>query len=441
MIASTLNYINREVPVLGLSIYRLILGCILIWEVIYFYRIDFIQNFIFGPSFLFNYDFLPLKPLSRTTMEWLIHGMLLASILIAIGRFTKWALAFMGISMAYLLLLDKGIYNNHLYLISLICFLLCFTDSERALSLGRMNKAASVPIWQYFLIQGQLAIVFVFGGIAKINPYWLNFHPVRELLEIRASESGLDFIRSMVVEYIIMLGGIGFDILIPFLLWYRKTRTVAIILALFFNISNAWIFKDINIFPFFMISSLILFVNQENLYRLIYKSEFKLKVNKNQSKLTKYGLYLFSLYFLVQMILPIRHFTFPGYVDWTGEGQYFAWRMKIQNRKIHEMKFALFDIDKREVHEINPVNFLNLSQYQQMSLHPKMMVQFAEFLKKEAMEKMQIRNCMVKSKVNVTFNGSDPVYVFNPNLDLLEEYKKNESFNDWINPLPKAKNY
>ena len=76
-----------------------------------------------------------------------------------------------------------------------------------------------------------------------------------------------------------------------------------------------------------------------------------------------------------------------------------------------------------------------------MSLHPRMMVQFAEFLKAEALEKMQIRNCMVKSKVKVTFNGSEPVYVFDPNLDLLQEYNNNESFNDWINPLPKAKNY
>ena len=136
----------------------------------------------------------------------------------------------------------------------------------------------------------------------------------------------------------------------------------------------------------------------------------------------------------------MRHFAFPGYVDWTGDGQLFAWRMKIQNRTIEEMTFALFDLDKKEIHRIDPKNFLNNSQYQELALHPRTAIQFAEYLQLTAKQKLGIKNSEVKCKIKVVFNGSKPSYIFDPNQDLISGSKKFKYFDSWIMPLPKPEN-
>ena len=48
-----------------------------------------------------------------------------------------------------------------------------------------------------------------------------------------------------------------------------------------------------------------------------------------------------------------------------------------------------------------------------------------------------IKNCWVKCKIKVKFNGKPSTYIFDPELDLIEASEKHESINDWINQLPK----
>ena len=430
---------NSPIPALSLGLFRLLFGLIMTWEILYFYRIDFLKNFVFGPSILFNYEFLPLNPLPIFSMELLLGGLLISTILICIGLFYRIAIIYFFIVFSYFFLLDKGIYNNHLYLISLISFLMIFMNADAVLSFKNFRKEVDIPIWQVRILQFQIALVFFFGGLAKINPYWLHFHPVNEILEIRANASGINFITEEWFKYLIMLGGIVFDLCIPFLLWIKKTRIVAILIAICFNLLNSWLFSDINIFPFFMISALILFLDESELRKL-----FKIKKSADKSllnfELKKPGLLALAIFIMLQLLIPLRHFAYPGYVDWTGEGQRFAWRMKIQHRKTDELKFAVFDIDKKIIHEIDPKKHLNASQYQQMSLYPAMIIQFADYLKTLANDKMGMKNLMVKSKVKVQFNGCPSQYIFNPEHNLLEMYSKYEYFDSWIEPRPLIKN-
>ncbi len=439
---SILNRLNTSYPSYGLGVFRILFGLIMFWEVLYFYRVDLIENFIFLPSTLFNYDFLPLSPMSATAMQFILAGMLLSTVLITIGYYFRLASLYLFLALSYIHLLDKGLYNNHIYLICLISLMFSISNADAALSLKKSRLNPQIPYWQYIIFQIHIAMVYFFGGIAKINPYWLNMHPVKEILAIRAKNSGIAFISSPIAENFIMYGGLIFDLSIPFLLWYKRTRIPAIVLALFFNLFNAWIFRDINIFPFFMMGALILFLDQNKLESYLKRFNVAISTPKFQTvKLKRPLLIILSIYFTVHFLLPFRHFLYPGYVDWTGEGQHFAWRMKIQHREIKEMKFALFDLDKKEIHEIDPKNFINLSQYQQMSLHPGMAVQFAEYLRQIALKKLQIRNCLVKAKIKVTFNGSKPVYIFDPDLDLLQISNNGYSINEFINSAPQARNY
>lgn len=42
---------------------------------------------------------------------------------------------------------------------------------------------------------------------------------------------------------------------------------------------------------------------------------------------------------------------------------------------------------------------------------------------------------MVKSKVKVKFNGRPAQYIFDPELDLLEESTKHDHYYEWVNAL------
>jgi hypothetical protein len=71
---------------------------------------------------------------------------------------------------------------NHFYLFVLLSFLMCFLPANKLWSLdvrqGRQKKASFVPGWTVWLLRFQLAVVFFYGGIAKLNMDWLRGQPM-----------------------------------------------------------------------------------------------------------------------------------------------------------------------------------------------------------------------------------------------------------------------
>lgn len=428
---------NKQTSSVGLGLFRILFGLLMTWEVLYWFDLDIINNYILGSKVRFYYDFLPVGPLSEGALNFLLFGLLISAVFITIGYYFRVAMTYFAFVFTYFFLLDKTFYNNHLYLLSLLSFLMIFMPMDAAYSVEKSRRSVTVSNWAYRLIQFQVVVVYFFGGVVKLNPYWLDFHPATEILEAKANNSGIEFLTSSFMIYFITYVGVIFDLLIGPLLWWKKSRKVAIVLALIFNTTNAWIFNDINIFPFFMIGALILFVDQEWLSNKIgFKHTGE---SEYEGKLGTWGSYILLAYMSVQLILPLRHYFMPGYADWTGEGQRFAWRMKIQNRKYkyQEIKFALFDKQNKRIIPIEPLKYMNIDQFNQMIYSPRMIVQFAEFIREHAAENHNLHNIEVKCKIPVEFNGSEKTYIFDPDLDLLSNYEKHDSFSEWINPLPK----
>ena len=46
------------------------------------------------------------------------------------------------------------------------------------------NWPSTIPFWTYFILRFQFCLVYIFGGIAKLNYDWLHGHPVKEWLVI-----------------------------------------------------------------------------------------------------------------------------------------------------------------------------------------------------------------------------------------------------------------
>lgn len=376
----------------SIAIFRIGFGLVMIWELIYFIRIDFVKIFLTQPQVQFPYEFLPfLKPLPEPILNILVIVLLICCFFIVIGRYYGQAMILFFLGFSYLFLLDKAYYNTHLYLICLLSFLLIFIPADSKLSFSKKKIKVKKPTlyWHLLVLKLQLVIVYFYGGVAKMNYDWLVSHePVRTVLNTKAQQSFLeDILTTDGALYFFTFGGLPFDLLIPFLLFIPKTRIFAVICGLLFNIMNAWLFNDIIIFPYFMMLSLILFLDPNKVSSYVRKNLFgkqrKVAVSKEIGVLKKQILILMAVYFMVQTLLPLRHWLYKGNVDWTGIGQRFSWRMKIQHRAVETLDFKVLDMKKKEVIPVEVTSYrLNPDQITQLSQDPRASIQFAKFLKK-----------------------------------------------------------
>lgn len=437
-----INWLNKPKEPYGLGLFRILFGIILFWDLKRFHDIKIVESF-YVHDIIFPYEFLKLPLPEQEVMSFIMGLLMICSILITLGLFYKIAMTLFAVGFSYFFFLDQVLYNNHLYLICILSFMMIFIPADAAFSLSKKRKKSTIPQWTYFLLQFQILIVYFFGAVSKFNPYWFSFHPVEEILNYSASRTENSFLTANWIKYAFTYGGFLFDLLIGPLLLFAKTRKMAIIGAILFNLINSYIFNDIFIFPFFMISTLILFVNQKKLY--LFLERLKLVTLRNeesiQATLSKFGLVVVFFYVLVQVSLPLRHYFVEGYTDWTGEAQRFSWRMKIQNREIEQSDFRIFDIDQKVIHEVDPKDYLFEDEITQMCHSPEMVIQFSHYLKNVIAKKNNIANCWIKAKIKVAFNGLESQYIFNPDDDLLMESKKHTSFNDWIVPLSNSERY
>lgn len=436
-----LDWCNTPTSSKQLGIFRILFGIIAMIEVVYYYRVGYVQNIFIAPKLLFSYDFFPVAVLPEGIMNLLVGGLALSSVLIILGLYFRWAMAYFFLVFTYIFLLDQSNYNNHFYLFSLISFLLCFTNADASYSLTKSRWALQIPQWQIRIFQFQIGVVLFFGGVAKINPFWFDFHPITEFLSVRAEDSGLAFLNHTVTHYVLMIGGLVFDLAAVFLLLMKRTRMLGLLLAIFFNVANSWLFDDIGSFPLFMLFSLLLFLDDEELNRLPLPRQKTIKSAFKPNSLKRISGGLILVYILLQMTVPLRHFLYPGYPDWTGEGQRFAWRMKIQHRTFDRITFSLTskEVDFEEI--LLPEQHITLHQYTQMANSPQMLVQFAEYAEGLAKKRNPKMHFMVKCKAKVKFNGSEYVNIFAPNLDILNASRTHDSYNDWIEPMPKSYEY
>lgn len=429
----------------SIALFRIGFGLFMLWEVGYLISIDFIEVFIVTPQAHFPYLYLEfLSPAPSWILYIILYGLLLCASLITIGRFYRIAIIGFFLGFSYLFLLDKAYYNNHLYLVCLVSFLLIFIPADNRLSLrskkwGHLQPTMLVHI---IVLRLQLALVYFFGGVAKLNYDWIfSKEPARSMLEQKASLNSLfaDFLTSDLVVNFVVYGGVIFDVVIGFLLFVPRVRKWAIIAAFAFHLMNAFIFDDINIFPYFMILSLVLFLNTAEVEAYfdtkIAKTSVPSKIIEDNGKLSYPISILLVLFFSVQFLLPFRHFQYAGNTEWTGHGQRFAWRMKIQYRKIEKLDFKLKDYDKKVIY---PTDFrsygLNKDQINLISKDPYAAIQYARFLKDHARERKSIPNSEVVATILVSLNGRKPHQMFEPTLDLSAlEYTTVEG--NWVTPL------
>lgn len=431
----------EPVDISFLVAFRVLFGGILLWEVYRYFTRGWIARYFVEPVVNFTYyGFSWVKPWPGSGMY--IHFAVLgvAAACVMVGFLYRLAAPVLFVTFTYFFLLDQTRYMNHFYLVCLISFLMCFLPAERAFSvdalLRRKIRSDVVPAWTLWLLRAQVGIPYFFGGIAKLNSDWLQGgEPMRIWLRpfVKVPGFGHLFGADWVV-YSFVIGGLLLDLLVvPLLLW-RRTRLFAFVAAVLFNLINALIF-EIGIFPWLMLGALLIFFPPDVVRRFARAfmspgEEFadappqpasiaergSLPSLSTAQKLTA-G--LLAAYFAVQLLLPLRHYLYPGNVSWTEEGHNFAWHMKLRT-KGGEAIFTVTHPQSGQTWTIKPQDYLESHQLTKVITKPDLLVLFAHHLAEEK-RREGYENVAVRARVMASLNGRQPQLLIDPNVDLAKE--------------------
>ena len=442
------TYLNKTTDASPLIIFRIGFGIMMFYGVIRFWLKGWIETIYIQPNFHFSYfGFEWVKPLGNYTyVLFIICG--LAAIFIALGFKYRMAIIIFFLSFTYIELMDKTIYLNHYYFISMISFLMIFLPLNASFSIDSYLQKKSyklVPNWTIDSIKIMLTVVYLYAGLAKINSDWLlKAMPLKIWLP---SKYDLPFLGENLMQqnwfhYAMSWSGMFYDLLIPFLLFNKRTRIFAFILVVFFHVFTRVLFP-IGMFPFVMIISTLIFF-ESNFHKKIIlflrkriNRLLKLKNNieiNDTYPLSNRKLYLtiIFLFLSVQLLFPFRHIAYPGELFWTEEGYRFSWRVMLIE-KMGYTNFKIVDTKTKEFFFVNNQDFLSPLQEKQMSFQPDFILEYAHYLG-DHYTKQGYKNIAVIAESHVALNGRLSQPFIDENIDL---YKIEESWKhkNWILPF------
>ena len=381
----------KRVDGASLAVWRILFGLIITWEAGRYLTHDWIQRYWISPSFHFTYfGFGWVQPLPDALMYALLVVIGTTGVMLAMGTWYRATAILLFLAFSYQFLLDQSRYLNHFYAALLFAFIFIVIPANAAFSLGRKRQrtADTVPIWTVWLVRFQVGVIYLFAGIAKLNDDWLSGSPWREWLRLRADLPGVTALLSSGYDRIIFgVGGLAFDLLVvPALLWHR-TRLPAFIAVLAFHFINANLFQ-IGIFPWMMAAATLIFFPPDWPRRFVSRSSAPVvdatAVIPAPRRLNSWALSGLAVYATLQLLMPLRHWLYPGDVSWTEEGHRFAWRMKLRSK----FGSATFIVTRDGVtEEVNPLIYLEPDQTVTMVGQPDMLLQFAHFLSRKFPER------------------------------------------------------
>lgn len=367
----------------------------------------------------------------------------LFGVAVTLGLHYRWTTIGLFLGTGVLFLMEKSVYINHTYLYILVAFLMIFIPAHRAVGMDARRdprvRSAVAPAWCLWALRFQIAVVYFFAGIAKLNADWLRGAPMNLSMARRTGTPILGPLFALEeLPYLMSMGGVLLDLLVvPALLW-RRTRLPAFLLATTFHLSNVVVF-GLGTFPWFSIAATALFFPPETFRRLPLlrnaltpKATQARAVAASPKRRRVIGLGL-GLYVLFQLSMPLRPWLYPGNPSWTEYGHRFSWRMMLR-AKTGTVRYHVVDRATGERWTVHPAAHLDDWQRRDMLGKPDMILEFAHDLgtlyKREGRNDLEIR-----AEAMVALNGRPEHPLVDSSVNLLDQ-KRGLSAYPWVLPLP-----
>ncbi len=439
----------KTVDFSSIVLFRIAFGAIMLIEVFRYFDHNWIARYWINTPTNFPYwPFLSLKPLAGDGMNYLFIALGILSVLMMIGLFYRASTILFFFSFTYIFLLEQTRYLNHFYLIILLCFVMIFIPAHRSFSLDALwfKKIRSdyIPIWCLWVLRFMIGIPFFFGGIAKINPDWLAGQPLQMWL---SNDTDFPIIGRFFTEkwmiLILSYSGLLIDILLVPMLLFKRTRIWAFLIGVLFHLMNSKLFT-IGIFPWFMIASTTLYFSP-NWPRVLFYKILGKEIPQNSCSIAKPTTVVvlksekrivaaLTIWALLMIIIPLRHFLIPGNVSWTEEGHKYAWHMKLRSKK-GKGRFIVKAKDHSFIDTLVLSKQLPRWQYRVAITKPSVIWQMAHLIKRGYAKRGQ--DVAVYADIKARLNGRPYQQFINPEIDIASEafpvWKA-----DWIIPLSTA---
>ncbi len=383
-----------------------------------------------------------------------------AAIGIALGKWYRISSIIFALGFSYIFFLEKCNYLNHGYLFCVLSYLMIFVPANRAFSLDLKSNpsiySSVIPNWPIWVLQFLMALVYIYGGFAKINADWLRGLPLRIWLPYKKDYFVIGpLLEQEWVAWIMSYGGILHDLfIIPFML-YRKTRLIAFIACCSFHITNTMVFQ-IGIFPWLSICITALFfpddfprkmvayiqakvkkVQQWSMqYQSFIQQEVLPKAQEYVPKYTTMTAWVIMLFCLIQLLIPLRHHLYPSHVAWSEEGHRYSWRMMLRG-KTGNGHFMVKNLEGEQEKKVFPSKFLTQRQNRKFKTQPDMILFVAHHVRDKYKAEWDSDSVAVYPRFSVKLNGRNYQAYTDNKVDLAQEEWSWTKPWSWILPLDK----
>ncbi|WP_055436020.1 HTTM domain-containing protein [Lacinutrix algicola] len=431
------KFLFKQIDNSALIVFRIIFGLLCFLESVGAIFTGWITRTLVEPKFTFT--FLGFEWLQPLPGDWMyVYYVVMGSfgLLIMLGYKYRVSTFLFFIMWSSVYFMQKTSYNNHYYLLVLLSAFMVLLPANKYASLDvKLNpkiKSISMPAWCKWIFVIQLLILYTYASKAKMYPDWLDLTMPKILMQGKVNYPIIGgFLQNNFMPYLVGYGGILFDGLIIPLLLFKQTRKYAFFASIFFHLFNSIVFQ-VGVFPYLSLAFSLFFFNPETIKNLFlkrkeYYAKAEIIVPSYKPVLVAFG----SLYFIIQILLPIRHHFIEDNVLWTEEGHRMAWRMMLRS-KSGNTSFKVVNIKTKIETPIKLSDYLTKKQIRLVSSKPDGIWQFAQYLKKEYKNKGEDIQVFVNAKVSV--NSRPYRQLIDPKTDVANVEWNYFTHNDWILP-------
>ena len=382
-----------------------------------------------------------VAPPSVTGTYVLLAVMGLAALAVALGWRYRAALVVFLVAFVWLELVEVTTYLNHYWFMTLCGLLLLALPADATWSVRRGRAGPTVPLGAVWLVRAQVAVVYVFAGLAKLHSDWLlHAMPLRLWLPAHADLPLVGrWFDEPATALALSWAGAAFDCLIvPALLWSRSRR-FAWWTAVVFHVAT-WRLFPIGVFPWVMIATSTVFFDPDWPRRLLRRvsdrapapevhpvAPTRPAAGRRRSVLLAVGL----LWVTVQIAVPLRGVLIPGDARWTNEGYRFAWNVLL-TEKGGDVSFRVTEPATGRAWVETAQDLYTPSQWRILATEPDLVRQAAHAIAARA--RSEGRDVEVRADMFVAFDGRPARRMVRPDVDLAREpYRVHQP---WILPAP-----
>lgn len=417
-----------------LVLFRMLFGAIMLMEFVVALKSGWVKGMFVNNPFRFTFiGFEFLQHLRGDGMYVYYAVACLAAICVSIGLLYRYTSLLLAVLWTLLYFAQKSQYNNHYYLMLLLCWAMVFVPANKRASLdvkyNLVQPTDKCYQWHIHFFITQTAIVYVYAAIAKLYPDWLHAMPAKVWFANKTDNAILSRIFGHAAfPYILSYGGILFDFLIvPALLW-KRTRVAAVIGLLLFHQFNEMAFS-IGVFPFLALSLTVFFFpasSFDSTVGLVKNSYLYAVPSLSKQTVT---ISLLTVYFIWQLVVPFRHHLYKGDVVWTEEGHRMSWRMMLRSKR-GKSTITVKDKQTGKTWIDNTKDKVMGAQYKCIATRPDFVWQYAQKLKKEYKEKGI--NIAVYANCQCSVNGRPYRHMIDTTVDLANTQWQHYAHNSWV---------